>query len=289
MPIANDTSALVPAVWEAAMQIPIRKSLVALEIASTDLQESLTYGDTIHKGYITELSAVAYVPGTEVTPDALTATDDTISISTRICVPFYIDDTDRLQAKPDYAAAWAEDAAYQIRDSIDTEVLQQVTAGIEFGESTAATGTYITGTATQTITATSGNIMNVFVSTRTALREGNVEEAGDWIAVVRPEIAALIELIAADKGFQIADATLRNGYAGNFLGFKIYVSNNMVAKHAYIGKRGMIDLVMQAGPKMEIHQANKLLGKYFIAWVLYGKQVFVKSALRFLDVDIETS
>ena len=289
MAINNDTSALVPAIWEARMQIPLRKSLVALEVASTDLQEKLSYGDTIHKGYITEISAVAYTPGTALTPDALTAVDDTITISTRIAAPFYIDDTDKLQAKPDYAAAWAEDAAYQIRDSIDTEVLGEVTAGTAFGESTATTGTYITGSATQTITASSGIMIKLFADARAALRDMNCEENGDWIAVLEPATFTHLELITVDKGFNMADAALKNGFAGSFMGFKIYVSNNLPSSHAYIGKRGMIDLVMQAGPKMEIQRVNGMLGNYFIAWCLYGKTVFNNNIKRFLDVDVASS
>jgi len=287
--IANDTSALVPEVWSARMQIPLRKSLVALEVCNTDLRDELTYGDTIHMGYITEISAVDYTPGTELTPDALTATDDSITVDQRKAVPFYIDDTDKLQAKPDYAAAWAEDAAYQLRDAIDTAVLGEVTAGVTFGESTAATGTYITGSATQTITASSGIMIKVFADARAALRDMNVEEAGDWIAILEPATAAHLEVIAVDKGFNMADSTLKNGFAGSFMGFKIYVSNNLPSNHAYIGKAKQIDLVMQSAPKMDIDKANLLLGHYFIAWTMYGYTVFTKKAARFLDVDIVSS
>ena len=289
MSIDNDTSALVPAVWEAAMQIPLRKSLVALEVCNTELADHLTYGDTIHKGYITEISAVVYTPGTALTPDALTAVDDTITVSTRIAAPFYVDDTDRLQAKPDYAAAWAEDAAYQIRDSIDTEALGEMTAGTDFGESSATTGTYITGSAIQTITASSGIMIKVFADARAALRDMNCEENGDWIAILEPATFTHLELTTVDKGFNMADSALKNGFAGNFMGFKIYVSNNVPTGYAYIGKNKMIDLVMQAGPKMEIQRVNGMLGNYYIAWCLYGKTVFNNNINRFLYVHIASS
>lgn len=193
-----------------------------------------------------------------------------------------------LQAKPDYLAGLAEDAAYQLRDAIDTEALGEVTAGIQFGESTASTGTYITGTATQEITATSGNIDNVFIDARKALREGNVEEAGDWIAVMKPQTASFIELIGIEKGFNVADSTLHNGYAGDFLGFKIYISNNITADHMYLGKKGSIDLVMQVAPKMVIKDVHDKIGRNFIAYTVYGKTVFYRNTFRFLDVDIET-
>lgn len=87
---AIDTSALVPAIWSARMQIPLTKSLVALEVCSTDLQAELKVGDTIHKGYMGVLSAVTYTPGNALTAQNYTATDDTILVQTMKAVPFYV-------------------------------------------------------------------------------------------------------------------------------------------------------------------------------------------------------
>jgi len=132
-------------------------------------------------------------------------------------------------------------------------------------------------------------MIKVFADARAALRDANVEEAGDWIAILEPATAAHLEVIAVDKGFNMADSTLKNGFAGSFMGFKIYVSNNLPANHAYIGKAKQIDLVMQSAPKMDIDKANLLLGHYFIAWTMYGYTTFTKKAARFLDVDIVSS
>ena len=112
-------------------------------------------------------------------------------------------------------------------------------------------------------------------------------ENGDWIAVMRPSVASKIELMAIGAGFNVADATLKNGYAGSFMGFHCYVSNNMTANHAYIGKRGGIHCVVQQDVKMKINSSLKgQIGTEFIASVVYGHTVFVQDALRFLDVQI---
>lgn len=118
------------------------------------------------------------------------------------------------------------------------------------------------------------------------MREANVTEDGDWIAIMRPEIAADIELFALGAGFNVADATLRNGYAGNFLGFRCYVSNNITSGHMYLGKRGGISLVIQKEPGMVIKEVDNKLGKNFFPSIIYGTTVFTRNASRFLDVDI---
>jgi len=284
--INNDVSALVPEVWSSRLQIPLQKSLVALETASTELASELSVGDTIHKGYLGNLSANDYTAGSAMDIQQFSATDDTVTIDKKKVVPFYMDDVEKLQTKPEYFATLADDAAYQLRDSIDADVLGEVTAGIEFGESTASTGSYITGTATSTITATSGNIDDVFVDARKALREGNVTEAGDWIAIISPGVASKIELNAISSGFNVADSTLKNGYAGDYLGFNIYVSNNLPSSHAYVGKQGAIDLVMQKEVSTQIRDVSDKLGTNFAFWTVYGYGVLSKNAKRFLDVDI---
>ena len=285
--MANNITALKPEIWSASMQIPLTKSLVALEVASTELAKELTVGDKIWKGYSSTLSAETYTPGTALTAQDFQLSADSIDITTKQAVPFYIDDTELMQAKPKYTAEIAEDAAYQLRDAIDTAVLADVSAGILFGDGTATAGeAFATGTTAtvSAIAATTANIIKVFSMARAALRTGNVKEMGDWIGVVSPDTAQLIEERALISGFNMADSILRNGYAGDFLGFKIYVSNNLTGNYAYIGKKGAIDLVMLAAPQMEIKQVSDKLGRNFIAWTVYGKATFTRNASRFLNV-----
>jgi len=287
--MSNSITALKPEVWSASMQIPLTKTLVALEICSTELKKELKVGDKIWKGYSSTLSAETYTPGSAVTAQDFNLSADSIDVTTKSVVPFYIDDTELMQAKPSYVAEIAENAAYTLKDEIDAAVLDEVSAGVLFGDST-ATGSesFITGTTatTSAIAGTTANIVRVFAAARKALREANVKEAGDWIAVVEPEVAYVIEQVAITSGFNLADSTLKNGYAGSFLGFKIYVSNNMNDGYAIIGKKGAIDLVMMVAPKMEIKDVSDKLGRNFIAWTCYGKATFTRNASRFLQVQI---
>ena len=287
--MANEVSAaLVPEVWKAAIQKNIEETLVALEVCDTKLEADLKVGDKIHFPYINALSAQVYTPGTVITAQAFTAVDDSIDVNTFKVVPFYVDNVYEMQSNQDYAAHVAQDAGYQLRQDIDATALANVSSGILFGESNASggAGTYTTGT-TATVTAlasTSGDIDDYFVSAREWLRKMNVTEDGDWVAVMRPEIMSDIELLAIGSGYKIADATLQNGYAGDFLGFHCYVSNNMTSGSMYLGKRGAIKVVLQKEPGMEIKDVSDQLGKNFLVSDVWGTGVLVNDAKRFFNV-----
>jgi hypothetical protein len=292
----QDVSGSFPEFWSASLQVPLYKSLVALEVASTDLQKELQIGDTLHKNYFGDLASEAYSPGTPVSAKVMDFTDDYITVDTKRDVAIYVDNIDQLQSNlPSIGGAMAEEMAYRLKDDID----QAVFAAGNLDRGTLMRGEHIAGGASgHSITATTANIIDIFSKARQKLRENHVTE-GDWIAVICADTMELIESKATGVGYNVADSTLRNGYAGEFMGFKLYLSENLptstvvsagggetaaYCRHHYFGKRGMIDLVMQQSPSMVIKDVSDKLGKNFIAYTLYGTKVFHKNQDRFLDV-----
>jgi len=260
----------------------------------------LKYGDTIHQPYLEDTQSVEYTPGTPFTAQGVSAVQDTMSVKTFRIVPTYIDDIRELQSKYKYSMDIIEDQAYQLRDDIDTAVLLNVTGAANFLCSAAA-GTNITATDTLATAVGNGAIpvavdpttaqigpVQLFSRARRELRARNVTEVGDWIAVVDPSIAEVIERVGADKGFSVADATLRNGYAGNFLGFKIYISNNLPSNWIYMGKSRRIATVVQMPPRVRIKDVPNKLGVNIVTSIVYGTHVFNKDSQRFLGVHAST-
>jgi len=282
----NTLTAAFPEVWSRLIQVPLRKSLVALEIANTELREELEVGYKIHYPYTSDLTVGNYTPGSDVTIQNVSMTDEYLTVDQKKVVAFRIDNFEQVQSRYDLIVTWSDEAAYRIRDVIDTAVLAETANAanpLDAGD--------IGGTAGNGIDIASADIVKVFSVARKKLRETNVEEAADWVAVVPPYVAEAIELAAVNKGFQIADATLRNGYAGDFLGFKIYVSNNLPVVQdggnndcylAYIGKAKCIHLVMQMPPRAVIKDEPRQDAKNVLTFALYGTKVFNKNANRFL-------
>ena len=271
------------------MQVPLRKSLVSAETCDTTFEADLTFGKAIHYPYHSDLATGDYTPGTDVTITDVTASDEILNVDQKKYTAFYIDRVEEIQTKYDTIATFSDEAAYRLKDTIDTAVFAQVTnaaSGLDDGD--------LGGTAGSGISATTANIIQVFTAARKKLRVMNVEEAADWIAIISPTTAAVIEETATGKGFQVADSTLRNGYAGDFIGFRVYTTNNLSTatyggttnELAYFGKAKSIHLVMQKAPGMEIKEEPKKLGRNFIAWCLYGLKTFIKNKNRFLKVYI---
>jgi hypothetical protein len=315
--ITNDVSAITPELWSTMVQVPLYKSLVAMEVANLKLSDELKFADTIHIPRFGNLSAQTYTPGTTISATAQDWAFDNLVVSTYKHVTFYVDDVASLQVNLDQARELATEAAFRLKDAIDTHVLKNITGADGFMPAdNLDLGLGVTNGAP--VSAGSANIINVFSGARKFLREQNVEEQGDWCAVVTPKVASYIETKAASVGFNVADATLRNGYAGDFMGFQIYLSNNLPSgnlsaiapaagngvigglsganasgttpgRASYIGRKGMIDVVLQKAPTLEIRKKDDMLGANFITWTVYGSTVTTKNRNRGINLSMPTA
>jgi hypothetical protein len=307
--ITNGVSGITPTIWSTMVQVPLYKSLVALEVASMKLSDTVKFADRIQVPTFGSLSVQTYTPGTTISATAQQWNYDTLVVSSFKHVTFYVDDARNLQLNVDSARELATEAAYQLKNQIDTDVFKNITGAdgfTNYGADSAGLG--LGGSAHRPVSAGSATIINLFANARKVLRQNNVEEVGDWAAVITPQIAAYLETKAASVGFNVADATLRNGYAGDFMGFQVFISNNLpsgkcsaiastisgaavsatTCKSIYFGRKGTIDVVMQRMPALEIRKKDDMIGSNFITWTVYGSSVFRKNRSRGLNVAVQS-
>jgi hypothetical protein len=252
----------------------------------------------------TDLSAQVYIPGTPISATNLTWAFDTLNLSTYKQVTYYIDDARTQTVTVDQASSLAPNAAYQLGNAIDRFAFAKITGSAGFTFVGVDAAGLNGGTAHREASASSANIISLFANARKLLRNANVEEEGDWVAVITPTIASYIDVKTASTGFNVSDATLRNGYAGNFLGFDVYVSNNLPSgkcstvsptlsvaavsatncRSLYFGKKNQIDLAILKSPALEIRKCEDKIGSNFITWTVFGATVVTKAALRGLNV-----
>lgn len=301
-------SAVSPTVYSTLVQIPLYKRLVALEVANTRFSD--TVGNAVKIPRFTDLSAQTYIPGTPVSATNLTWAFDTLNLSTYKHVTFYIDDPRAQTVSLDQATALAPNAAFQLGNAIDKFAFSKIkgTGGFTF---VGVDGGTMTGGAVshREVSASSANIINIFANARKLLRNANVEEAGDWCSIITPTVASYIDIKTASVGFNVADSTIRNGYAGDFMGFQIYISNNLpsgsvsalnpsmsvaavsatTGRSIYFGRKQQIDLGLLRAPAMEIRKCEDKIGTNFITWTVYGATVVTKAALRGINVVGSTS
>lgn len=314
--ISNDVSAIVPELWTSLVQVNLHKSLVALEICNVR-SELAKYGDTLHIPRFSAPSVATYTPGTTLTASSQDWAFDNLVVSTYIHATFYVDDVHRIQQNVDVAREMAMEASYVLRDRIDTDVLKNITGADGFMPADLK-DLGLGATNGAPVSAGSANIINVFAGARKFLRDHNVEEAGDWCAVITPKVASYIDIKATSVGFNVADATIRNGYVGDFEGFQIYVTNNLPSgnlsaiapaagngiigglsganasgttpgRATYFGRKGTIDFAWQKSPALEIKPKDDMLGSNFVTWTVYGSTVVTRNRERGINLSMPTA
>lgn len=296
--VTNDVSAIQPVVFDPMVQVPLYKSLVALEVANV---HPIPAGATVNIRRYGDMSAQTYTPGTPLSATNQDWAYDTIVITTYKHATFYVDEAKSVTVDIDQARELAGNTAYQLRDKIDTHVFANITGADGF-TSYKADAALVGGTAHRSVSATSANIINLFANAKKVLLQNNVEQMGDWCAVISPAIGAILDVKAANSGFNTADATLKNGYSGDFMGFQVYVSNNLptgvcstiapsvsggvssgTCKALYFGRKNMIDLYLQP-PRTVVRPCEDKIGTNYITYAVYGSGVTTKNRSRGLNV-----
>ena len=303
--VANDVSAITPEIWSTVLQDNLRKGMVSFGIANVQTRDALRYGDVINKQYVAAVTAAAYTPGATVAIDEMDFVTDQLNIDNKYYSAFYLDDVEVLQANIDIQAPMLEELSYVLKTTIDTAVLNNTSAGIS-GSQVITGGTTLGDGHAGVLTATTANIMQVFAGARKVLLDNDCEDVGDFCAVIGTREAFLLELKGTGLGFNFADAALRNGYIGDFMGFQVYVSNNLTSvtnvsagnaqlttnstetcRYLYFGRKGRIELLMQQAPKFEIKDVDNQIGKNIICWTVWGDTVFTRNKSRFIGVPVD--
>jgi len=214
--MSNSVSAFVPALWSKRLQILTKNQLVAKEICSFEEQAGLSYGDTVHRPYANDLSVNDYVKYTDTTAQDLVGTDETLVINKSKEISFSIDEIDDIQSKYDLEDNYVSRAAYRLANDMDRTVLNEVSNAVITHDNSGSP-----------ISMTVSNCLATVMDAGAALATNGCEMDKTWALVVSPKAASIIAQTVADKWFNLADLTLRNGYAGTFAGYKVYVSNNV--------------------------------------------------------------
>lgn len=283
--MANNLSAFSPEIWASRIQENLHKTLVAEKICDFGMQAQLTEGDKINRPYIGSLDANTYVDASGVTVQSIAPTNEYLEVTTTKESTVYIQQKDLIQNKYDTAREYQDEQSYALMDDIDQVILKEVTNA----ESTVSNATL--GGSAGAITPAVTNVVTIASKIRVALLTKNAREKGDFFWVVNPTVGGLIEEKAVGSGFSVADAAFKNGYAGTFLGFHIYISNNCYNDGSdtlmLAGQKGCVDLVTQKKPGVLVTQPNNKIGKNYIVWDLYGYKTFKKGAERMVKVQID--
>lgn len=213
----------------------------------TTLQERLTdadkvsefcnveYTDTqvIHNPYLTAVTANTGTRGSAYTPEAVTTTDDTVTINTFKITAQYIDRADLAQKTFNGWMALAEDQATSLREAVEAGMFANHAEYTDFDNASIGGGA-------GNITVSETTLEDIVTGVKREIREakgGSMAERNGISIFWRPADFEILEKLRASQGFGSADDIIINGVKQGvkYLGVNNYYSNQMTAGHLLAG------------------------------------------------------
>lgn len=222
--MSNNTSAANPELWSMTLEETLKKSTLFREIASFKEQTGLTYGDTIHRPYASDVSVDTYVPGTASTPQDITITDNSMTLDRFSIANVYVDDTENIQSKYDLMAKYVEQMRKALAIDQDSHFLLEIRNAVTDVDNNDMAG----GTAGDAFALTSSNVLDMFTMADKYLRKQNAED-GQKFAVLTPGAIQKLVTYLGGKYTQLGDEYTKYGYRPKLLfqDFIVYSSNNL--------------------------------------------------------------
>lgn len=218
----------IPEIYSKKVQIALRKAAVAEAICNTDyMGEISSFGDTVNIIKEPQIAVADYTRGLAVTSTDLTDQELVLTIDQAKSFSFKIDDLEKRFSHVNFQAVAADNAAYALRDAMDSNILAAISAG----------ATVTTGMGTTSIPIDIGfntgevDPLNQMSLAAKELDEANAPEDGRWF-VAAPEWYNQLantssKLLSVD--FNAGQGSIRNGLVASGLlrGFQMYKSNNL--------------------------------------------------------------
>ena len=218
----------IPEIYSKKVQIALRKAAVAEAVCNTDyMGEISSFGDTVNIIKEPQIAVADYTRGLAVTSTALTDQELVLTVDQAKSFSFKIDDLEKRFSHVNFQAIAADNAAYALRDAMDSNILAAISAG-----ATATTGMGTTSTPID-IGFGSGEVdpLNQMSLAAKELDEANAPEDGRWFVAAPEWYNALSnsssKLLSVD--FNAGQGSIRNGLVASGLlrGFSMYKSNNL--------------------------------------------------------------
>jgi len=200
------------------------------------------YTDTqvIHNPYLTDVTANTGTRGTAYTPEAVTTTDDTVTINTFKIAAQYIDRADLAQKT---FAGWMELADNQgvvLNEAIETAMYANHAEYTDFDNASIGGGA-------GNITVSETNVDDIIRGVKREIREANGETMMDRngaFIVWRPADFEKLEAYVQAQGFSTADGALKDGTNQGFryMGVEHYSSNKLASGHLFGGVKKVLHL-----------------------------------------------
>lgn len=225
-------------VWDDLYEITHYKQPTYRAIASEKIEQDITPGDTFWREYTSDFYVETLGADGSYNTQGLTDTQESLVINQQKDVAFYIAKPDLIKEHLPTTIKYGRKAHNRLFLQIDGDVL---------GAAATAAGSIVDdgslgGTSGNGITPTTANIQSIFTFAQLQLQLNNVEYgpnekfSGDVkldttksmaVAVISPQLYQVLLNYLGGKTTLLGDTVSKNGHAGLFMGFNLFVSNNL--------------------------------------------------------------
>ncbi len=260
-------------VWSETLYKELQKNYVGVKLCSREFEGEIKgQGDRVKICGISPITVFDYSKNTDM-PAAEVLSDNvrTLIIDQAKGFNFFIDDVDAAQSRPNIMTEAMRRASDALADVADSYIYSLTDSGVATISNTSVTAE---------------SIISTLAEARLKLMENNVPNNASISLEVSPAIEQKLVLSKVLRSTDNTDV-LTKGYIGSFMGFDVYVSNNIVKTgKAYrciartnraIAFAEQINSVTAYEPELRHGDAVKGLH-------LYGAKIVYPKEMVFLDL-----
>jgi hypothetical protein len=235
--VAITTTAFVPEVYSRQVIERIAPLLTAMNFTNTNYEgEIARKGDTVHCITPSAVTVFEYTPGTPITSQSLTPTDETLVINRGDAFSFDLEDADSLMSPLDIVGIQAGEAARGLAKAAETLIYGQYASVHSDNKITADAGAAIDVSSDTSGTA----VYELLVEAGLRLNNKDVPQDRRWV-VVSPYVHSLMlkstkyfirsselsDTVVSTSRFADARANNSPGYLGRMADMDVWLSNNL--------------------------------------------------------------
>lgn len=260
----------------------LRNALVAEKVCSVDRSDL----KRIQNPYGSQPTAAVQAVAGTYSVTAWTVTDDALTVTDEVIYAEHIFAHEEFFAVFDIAKSRIDNMMYSVAFGVDKFVINNLCED--------ATGAYTTpagGFASQSINEIFANLIS-----KVSGYQGI--PTGMYVIIENTDLPGLM-IAGATNGFNVADATIRNGQVGQWMGVDIYVvrSGTFVSAtigttavtnsgHRVFGVKGVATYASPRGMQYEEKQVTGKTGKECVVFCLVGFKLWAQMAGLTVDITL---
>lgn len=269
---------------QAAFQKVLRKAVVAEKICAVDSSDLIR----IQNPYASQPTATVTALSGTYSVSTYTTTDDALTVTYEIKYSEHIFDFEDIISRFDLFADRADELMYAVKYQLDYSVVNLLCE--------AGTGTYTTPAGGF---ATAANV-NTIMANLISKVAGYADTYRGLFLVIEPTDLVGFTIAGATNGYTFADAVLRNGQVGNWMGVDIYVvaastfadatigDQTAVTNdgHRVFGVKGVSTYANPRGVKYYEKEVSGKTGKEIAVVGIFGFKLWTQKAALIVDITL---